>query len=167
MTGPGMTPRQVLLGQLVACHDHSAWFVCMQGALAGLAAEQAARQADAGGHSVWQILNHVTFWNDRYLRRFRDLPLSEVAENASTFAPPGTPAEWKSACAGFDNVMNEWKKALAEAAEAKLEGPVRTDAPETWYTAIANMTIHTAHHIGQIVTLRKMQGSWDPHQGVS
>jgi hypothetical protein len=163
-------PRQVLLGQLAACHDRSGWFVSMQGALAGLTSSQAAWRPHPDAHSIWQILNHVDFWNDRYLRRFRGLPLSEVGENASTFGgPPDPPAEalWHEACVRFDDVMNAWKKAIEEAAESKLEGAVRADSPETWYAAIANMAIHTAHHIGQIVTLRKIQGSWDPHQGVS
>ena len=165
-----MTPRQVLLGQLSACHDKNTWFVSMHGALAGLDAAGAAWKPGTGGNSIWQILNHVHFWTDRYLRRFREQPLAEVGDNASTFAEPAVPAgeaEWKEARARFDLVMNEWTRTIQEAADAKLESPARKESPEAWYTVIANMALHAAHHVGQIVTLRKLQGSWDPSQGVS
>lgn len=165
-----MTTKQVLLGQLAACNDRSTWFVSMQGALAGLTPAQAAAAPAPGGHSIWQILNHVQFWNERYLNRFRGLPLADVGENASTFdAPPASAGEreWRAACARFNALMKDWEKAIEEAEEAKLAGSVRKDSPDSWYTSIANMAIHTAHHIGQVVTLRRLQGSWDPHQGVS
>jgi len=164
-----MTARKILLDQLAACNDKNAWFVSMKSALAGLTAGQAAQLPSSGGHSIWQILNHVHFWTERYLARFRALPLAEVKDNSSTFFPPASAAEaaWQEACTRFSALMAEWEKSLAEAPEAKLEGPIRPDAPDTWYFAIANMLLHAAHHIGQIVTLRKVQGSWDPHQGVS
>jgi hypothetical protein len=37
----------------------------------------------------------------------------------------------------------------------------------SWYDMFAQMTIHNAYHIGQIVHLRKQQGSWNQAQGVS
>jgi uncharacterized damage-inducible protein DinB len=165
-----MTARQILLDQFAACHDTNGWFVAMDGALSGLTSRQAAWRGDPSGHSVWQILTHVTFWNDRYLRRFRDLPVEQVGENAATFdaqPPSGNEEAWSAARARFDEVMKEWKKTIAEAHEKKLDGPVGSDSPETWYAKLSHIALHTAHHIGQIVTIRKTQGSWDPKQGVS
>jgi len=33
-------------------------------------------------------------------------------------------------------------------------------------TTIANMCTHNAYHVGQIVYVRKLQGSWNPAKGV-
>jgi uncharacterized damage-inducible protein DinB len=30
---------------------------------------------------------------------------------------------------------------------------------------VAHVAVHTAHHIGQIVTLRQLLGAWPPPQG--
>ena len=42
----------------------------------------------------------------------------------------------------------------------------RDDVNCIWET-LAHQNIHNAYHIGQIVLLRKLQGSWDSSQGVS
>jgi hypothetical protein len=35
-----------------------------------------------------------------------------------------------------------------------------------WASEIAHIGTHNAYHIGQIVFVRKEQGSWDPEKGV-
>jgi len=63
--------------------------------------------------------------------------------------------------------MTEWIDAVENADQARLEAPVREGADESWLKALAHTAIHTAYHIGQIVTIRKANGDWDPAQGVS
>jgi len=36
-----------------------------------------------------------------------------------------------------------------------------------WSLLISHVNIHNAHHGGQIVVIRKLQGSWDAGKGVS
>ena len=36
-----------------------------------------------------------------------------------------------------------------------------------WKALISNINAHNAHHGGQIVLLRKLQGSWESGKGVS
>jgi uncharacterized damage-inducible protein DinB len=165
-----MAQKQLILAQLEASHIKNGWFVAATNALAGLSAEQAAARAGASDHSIWQIVNHVAFWNERYLMRFREQPLPKEVANEATFTGEGSMGSetvWRSVLEHFDRVMNEWKKAIEPASEEKLEGPLQKDSTESWYTVIAHMNIHTAYHVGQIVSLRKQQGSWDPKRGVS
>ncbi len=162
--------RQVLLEQLAACNDKNGWFVSMSSALEGLTAEQAAWRPDASGHSIWQILNHLFFWNDRYLRRYQGLPVPEAGENAATFdsqPSTGSEDEWRAARAQFRAVMDGWASAIEKADMDKLASAVREGSTDTWHSTLANLTLHTAHHVGQIVTLRRTQGSWDSKKGVS
>jgi uncharacterized damage-inducible protein DinB len=165
----GVTQKEILLEQLSACQEKNGWFVSMSTALRGLTAAQACVSPGGDAHSVWQILNHVIFWNERYLMRFRDEKLPRAENNELTFMGEGTgdEAEWKLAVERFDSVMKDWQKAIRDADEAKLAGPVKSDSDTSWHSAIASMAIHTAHHIGQIVTLRKVLGTWDSAQGVS
>jgi hypothetical protein len=67
----------------------------------------------------------------------------------------------------FDSIMTVWRHELKNAEEAKFDelAPPRNESP--WWEVIANINVHNAHHGGQIVLLRKLQGSWDPGKGVS
>lgn len=165
-----MTQKQIILEQLAACHDRNGWFVAMSGALAGLDAAQAARSAGPSSHSVWQILYHVTYWNERSLKRLRgEDPGPVVSVNEESFGPSagGGETEWRALQDEYDRVMKELVRCVQDQSEEKLQSPVSADAKEIWYGSLANLTLHAAHHIGQIVTLRKLQGSWDSKQGVS
>ena len=64
-------------------------------------------------------------------------------------------------------VFAEWKRALETIDEAKLSEMVSDEYDSPWSLPIANMNIHNAYHVGQIVLIRKLQGSWNSNQGVS
>ena len=58
----------------------------------------------------------------------------------------------------LDTVLTELEKFVENADDAKLKAIAPT---------IANINAHNAYHIGEIVMVRKEQGSWDPKKGVS
>ena len=157
------TPRQVLLSQLSACRDTNGWFVSMKSAVAGLPAAQASARTDA--HSIHQVVFHAAYWSERYLARWRGQALPDVPSNDASFDTGDR--DWPAVVQWFDAVMAAWKSEIEAAPEERLEAPLRPGASETWYGALSHMVLHTAHHVGQVVTLRKLQGSWDPKQGVS
>ena len=53
--------------------------------------------------------------------------------------------------------MTDWEKAVEAADEKKIEAAAST---------IAHIGTHNAYHIGQIIVIRRLQGSWDPAKGV-
>jgi uncharacterized damage-inducible protein DinB len=166
-----MTVRELLLEQLAACQDTNGWFVSMRAALEGLDAERASRRADGSQHSAWQIVNHLAYWNDRYLRRFRGQPveraMGETADTFDAWPAEGTEEEWRAARARFHEGMRGLRDAISAADDARLQAPLREDKPDPWASYLLHLAIHNAYHIGQVVTVRKAQGSWDPKQGVS
>jgi uncharacterized damage-inducible protein DinB len=166
-----MTVKELLGEQLAACHDTNGWFVSMRAALEGLDAARASRRPDGSQHSAWQIVNHLAYWNDRYLRRFRGQQVERVmGETADTFdawPAEGSEEEWRAARGRYDEGMRGLRDELAKAGEKRLDEPLRKDSPEPWASAFLHLAIHNAYHIGQVVTVRKAQGSWDSAQGVS
>jgi len=166
-----MKIKEILLEQMQACHNQTSWFVTVNTAISGLTAEQASWKSVNDNNSIWQIVNHLIFWNRRYLNRFLGLPNPEMkGDNDSTFEgekTSGTDDDWRAVAREMDAVMTEWEKALKEADEAKLDKPMSSDSADPWYSYIALVNIHNAYHTGQIVTLRKQQGSWDKKQGVN
>ena len=151
------TLKTILLEQLRTTHNTKDWFVDANTAVAGLTPEQASWKDGSGNHSVGQLAYHLAFWNQRELTKFKgDEPSKFSGNNEETFDKFDA-KQWSTIVHQLDEVMTEWEKALETADDKKLAA---------WYSDIAHIGTHNAYHIGQIVFVRKLQGSWDPEKGV-
>jgi len=161
-----MTKKDILLDQMKACFDEESWFVTVKKALDGLTPPQAEWKTE-GNNSIHEIVNHLIFWNQRYLNRYRNVPVTKFDGNDYTFTNESTGnniGDWKSTVEKLYEVLSKWIENLNEADDTKLESQAIEDQNATWFNVLSNITIHNAYHIGQIVTLRKQQGSWNPQQ---
>ncbi len=158
--------KDLLLEQLTACYDEDTWFVSVKNAVAGLSGEQAAWKPDGADNSIWEEVNHLIFWNERWLRRYRgELTYPEDIENTGTFKSDET--DWQKTLENLYAVMDQWRETLNEIIDETLASPVNDQYQAPWRSPLAQQNIHNAYHIGQIVLLRKLQGSWDSSKGVS
>jgi DinB superfamily len=154
---PAPTLKSVLLQQLKDTHTNSNWFVCADVALAGVTAEQANWTDGKGNHSVGQLAYHIWFWNERNLRGMRgEHPEKFSGNNDETFDKFDAKS-WSETVQKLGAVLTELEKMVENADDAKLKAIAPT---------IANINAHNAYHIGEIVMVRKEQGSWDPSKGV-
>jgi uncharacterized damage-inducible protein DinB len=164
-----MTSKEIILAQLSACHNEAAWFVPVNTALAGLTEEQAL-QKDESNNSIMQIVIHLIFWDERYLNRFVSIPNPKFeGENKETFEPSSLGKEHISlsyAKEKLNIILSNFHQAVKEADEEKLNSLTYEDRPGTWLSFLGQITIHNAYHIGQIVTIRKQHGNWNPELGV-
>lgn len=161
-----MSAKEVLIEQHTACYDESNWFVAVKNALDGLTAEQAAWKPEGADNSIWEEVNHLIFWNERWIQRYRgELTYPEDIENTGTFKSDET--DWKATLSKLTEVMDEWRRILGSITDEKLAAPVNDQFLAPWHSPLAQQNIHNAYHIGQIVLLRKLQGSWDRSKGVS
>jgi uncharacterized damage-inducible protein DinB len=163
-----MTTKEFILEQLSATRNTKNWFVSLNDAVKGLTAAQAKWYDVNVNHSVWQIVNHLTFWNERWLiRTSGEVPPKMEGENSGTFSGDlGDEAEWQSAVKKLDDTLGEFETRLKDMDDEALRKEAFEGYEGSWYDMFAQMTIHTAYHIGQIVYIRKQQGSWDSAQGV-
>ena len=158
--------REILLEQFNACYDENNWFVSLKTVLDGLTPEQAAWKPHGVENSIWNTLNHIIFWTERWLQRYRgELNEPQDVDNDTTFQSDET--DWNATLHKLDSVMTEWRDKLEKIDEAKLESPVNEEYKAPWRSPLAQQNIHNAYHIGQILLLRKLQASWDPSKGVS
>ena len=161
-----MSQKDILTEQHTACYDENNWFVAVKNAIAGLTAEQAAWKPEGADNTIWEEVNHLVFWNERWLQRYRGLLNEpEDVENKGTFRSEET--DWQATCEKLYAVIDEWREKLNTITDEKLASPVSVKYQEPWRSPLAQQNIHNAYHTGQIVLLRKLQGSWDPSKGVS
>jgi len=151
------TLKSILLEQLRSTHNRAEWFVPANTAVEGLTAEQANWTDGKGNHSVGQLATHLIYWNRRNLAKFKGEPQDKAASNNDETFSRFDSKQWAVVVKELDEVMTNWEKAVEAADEEKLK---------SWYSTIAHIGTHNAYHIGQMIYVRKEQGSWNPDKGV-
>ncbi len=165
-----MTTKEFLLDQFTYNYDTDGWFVALGNTFKNLSAADAAWKPDGVDNSIWGIVRHLNFYNERYLKRFNGETVGKSdIENSETFAGADGVSEeaWALEIERFDRVMNGWRSAFEAADEEKFMQMYSEKDQTTWAEVVGLMNTHHAHHGGQIVILRKLQGSWDASKGVS
>lgn len=136
------------------------------GVLEGLTEEEAMRQVSGLPHSIARITAHMNFWQRWFLSRCRgeDAPL---ATSAAVGWPAVEAGSWTA-------LREQFLSGIGEAAAFDPDVLDRPLQPAIEFPPLANYTIgdalthiasHNAHHLGQIVTVRQLIGSWPPPGG--
>jgi len=149
--------RDVLLAELRSTHNKEEWFVPANIAVQGLTAEQAKWTDGKGNASVGQLAYHLVFWNRQSLARLKgETPQKFSGNNDETFNNFDSKT-WTDTVQQLDQVLTDLEKWAETVDEAKLKDSAQT---------LTHISTHNAYHIGQIIYVRKEQGSWDPKNGV-
>ena len=149
--------KQVLLNQLKTTHNKEEWFAPLNIAIEGLSADQANWKEKGADHSIAELTTHMIFWNQQQLSKFLGQPEPKFSGNNNETFSSVDQKTWPATVQKADSVLINWENAIAAADEKKLE---------KWYETIAHISTHNAYHTGQIVYIRKIQGSWNPEKGV-
>ena len=151
------TLREALLSELRSTHNNEDWFVPANIAVKGLTPEQASWTDGKGNHSVGQLAYHLVYWNRRNLARLKGEQLEKFSGNNDETFNNFDSKTWNETVQQLDGVMNDLEKWVETADEAKLKESAQV---------FTHISTHNAYHIGQIIYVRKEQGSWDPKNGV-
>jgi hypothetical protein len=162
---PPPTLRSILLSQLRSTHNQADWFVPVNTAVAGLTADQAkwvptnaAGKVDANAnHSVGMLAYHLLFWNTNSLAKLKGEKAPPVPSNNDETFNQFDAATWTKTVHDLDAVLTALEDLVAHADDTTLVKIAPT---------IANISTHNAYHTGQILYVRKLQGSWNPSNGV-
>jgi uncharacterized damage-inducible protein DinB len=158
------TLRSLLLAELHSTHDKAEWFTPVNTAVADLTAEQAkwipqnahGKQDANANHSVGMLAYHLVFWNENALARLQGEKPKGPNSNDATFNDFDA-AHWADIVQRLDRVMKALETEVEKMPEEKLAEVANT---------ISHISTHNAYHTGQILYVRKLQGSWNPENGV-
>ena len=151
------TLKSVLLEQLKTTHNKQDWFVPVILSLAGLTADQAMWKEGTVNHSVGQLANHLLFWDKQQLEKFKGEKGTPFDGNNDETFNSFDKKSWDAVVKQLDVVLTEWENEIEKADDSKLQ---------VWYNTISHISTHNAYHTGQILYIRKQQGSWDASKGV-
>lgn len=154
-----MAYKSILIDQITACYNDKSWFIPLEEILKDLTSKEAAYKSD-GKQSIWSIVNHLIFWNERWLERFEteNIIMSNTINNDETFyLDPNciNEHEWKKTLIRLENIFSRWIEALEKCEESKLTKVIPDYYGAAWWGVVSNLSIHNAYHIGQIMLLKK------------
>ena len=127
-------------------------------ALTGLDAATAAARPLANAHSIWEIVHHLTVWNEVPRRRLDGERLQSLLAELD-WPPVADPsaAAWQAAQAALEDAHAALRARVLDLADGQLDDPVAGSDP-TVRGMLLGVLQHNAYHAGQIVLLRKPRG---------
>jgi len=155
--------NKMFLEQLdIHCHEND-WFASMDQALHGVTATEAAWTSLGISNSIWQIVNHLIFWNADVIHRIKGTENPhKIEDNEETFGIPGDPKDeigWAQTVQRLNEVMSKLKTVIEDLDDEKLKAPYAANRYSI-DRLLSNIMMHDTYHLGQIVLLRKLQSSW-------
>jgi len=149
-----MSEAHRISDQLKRAMHGEAWHgPSIQELLAGVTAEQAAARPVAGGHSIWELVLHITTWERTALRRLRGEATEPTdAENWPVAA--GGEAAWQEARAALERGNAALADAVRSLSDAELLAIVPGERYSV-YVLLHGVVQHDLYHGGQIALLKK------------
>ena|SRR5215203_472935 len=143
-------------------------FLSPSATLAALPADLASLKPVDSPHSVAEIVAHMAFWQQWFLDRCDGVPIPPPPHAALGW-PVVQSGEWNEILTRFEAGL-ERAGTLADdesRAATRLAPAIELDflAGYTTADALTHVSLHNAHHLGQITTLRQQLGAWPPPSG--
>lgn len=153
-----MSERTRILDLVDRTYRAKAWHgPALLEALDGVSAPLAARRPVRGGHSIWELVEHIASWYEIVALRLEGgMPVVTKTMNFPRVTRT-TPAAWTASQRRLARAFARFRRAVATFPEAKL-GRLRATsgkAKQTWNVLIHGQIQHACYHAGQIVLLRR------------
>jgi uncharacterized damage-inducible protein DinB len=124
--------------------------------LDGVNAESASARPIPGGHSIWEIVAHLTAWDDVVGKRISERRPIETPDSGDF--PPVTDTSataWSSAISELHRQHSRLVEIVSGLDEARLHETVAGKAYSTAHM-IRGVLQHMAYHAGQIALIRRV-----------
>lgn len=137
--------------------------VSLDRAIEGLPADLRGRRATGAPYSVWELLEHIRRAQLDLLRFCRDSDYEHTLEWPADYWPesaePADDEAWEECLAAIRRDRDELRRWTIEA-EVDLTNQIPGGTGQTFLRTVLVAVDHTAYHVGQIVLVRKLLGSW-------
>jgi len=151
-----MSQIESLTDQLERAFRGGAWHgPAVAEALAGLDESTASARPVPGAHSIWEIVHHLTVWNEVPRRRLAGERVADLPEELSWPSVHDLSAgAWRAAVAALEEAHAALHARVRDLADGQLDDPVAGSDP-TVRGMLLGVLQHNAYHAGQIAVLRK------------
>lgn len=128
-------------------------------ALEGIFVQQAINKPIADGHSVWEIILHLTAWQEIVATLLRGQATSPTPEQEWPIVPEPTNVAWQTTKTHLLESHQALLKLIETLTPAQLVEPIPGRPPgqeKSKLFLLLGLVQHNVYHAGQIVLLKKM-----------
>ncbi|MFD2705695.1 MULTISPECIES: DinB family protein [Salibacterium] len=130
----------------------------------GLDWKKAGEKPENSPHSVWDMLFHMTWWQDHLLQMLAGQHPPYPEHNQSTFPDSSLPEnaeQWNSTLQRFRDGLKEAERE----ARKELEETGFDDNGTTRGELMMDLITHNSYHGAQAAQIRRTTGTWPPPSG--
>jgi uncharacterized damage-inducible protein DinB len=127
--------------------------------LDGLLAEDALKHPIIGAHSIWELVLHLTAWNDIIRHELTGETAEVTAEKDWPAVWDASEVAWKRALEGLIESHNRLREVAKRLREDQLEEIPVKRTQNTRYVMLHGVVQHNLYHAGQIALLKKAIGT--------
>lgn len=152
---------EVLVKSLVGERGH----IPIARALKEVPVELAGKRIEGVPYSIFQLLSHMSYWQNfllTYLDGHKPQMPSSVDESWPQEATPENIEEWLKLIEQF---LRGIDRSIEYARSVQLDDTLEHFPTETNAGILRNIASHNSYHLGEIVVLRRLFGSWPPPGG--
>jgi len=155
-----MTETVRLADQIRRAFEGNAWHGdSVLELLTGVDAKTAAAHPIKNAHSIWELLLHITTWDDVVRRRAGGEAIEPSHEQNFPPVREVSEAAWRQAVEFAKQTHNELTKAVAAFPDSRLQDqvPGKTEKYHNFFYMFSGIVQHELYHAGQIAMLKKFQ----------
>ena len=158
-TGLGATPEiEGIADQLHHAHEGEPWHgPSVTKVLENVTAAEAATRPIVGAHTIWELVDHVSTWNEVVAMRLAGVNPRVPQEWNFPATPRPTAAAWKVSRTRLARTQARFRAAVVAVPEAKLARR-RPNTTTTWYVLIHGQVQHQLYHAGQMALMKRGLG---------
>lgn len=150
-----MSEARRIKDQLRRAFEGEAWHgPSLMELLADVTAERAAAKPIAAAHSIWELVLHITFWEEVSRRRLEGDDTKVQAEDGLFHITESSEAGWQEALAKLRSANEALREAIAGLDDESLQ---EKSAGQEYsiYSLLHGVIQHDLYHAGQIALLKK------------
>ncbi len=151
----------LLLNVLDTTFDKESWYAPFKHAVEGITAEQANwRPTGEATKTIWENVNHLIYYKERLAANMEGREWPHNLDGNETFyltEQSNDDKEWKKVVERAENVQRSLRQILSKTSVEELD-------QNSLEGKLLDIMLHDAYHTGQIIQIRKLQGSWPSHR---
>ncbi len=152
-----MKRNDLLLTVLDSTFDKESWYAPFNDAIEGLTAEQAIwKPSGEATKTIWENVNHLIYYKERLAANLEGHEWTNNLDGDETFyltEQSNDDQKWKNIIVRAKNAHRHLRQVLNTFSDKELDQC-------SLEVKLLDIMLHDAYHTGQIIQLRKMQGSW-------
>ncbi|WP_028608630.1 DinB family protein [Paenibacillus harenae] len=152
-----LSRQEILLHGLEFAFQKEGWNPPLMKALEGINEGQADWRPETGAsNTIREIVTHLIFYKEQLLQRLQGIESPDPSSNEVTFTA-STEQSWEQTVAKLIKVHHDIQGCLKDLMDEDLDRPLSHFPIGGQMLTLA---MHDVYHTGQIILLRKLQGSW-------